>query len=165
MPPKPLLDLSKLDPNRVVVDIEGIRSANPQRHEFEQLSWLCHVDIDVAGLTGELAGVLEIPPEPFWARGHIPGRPLMPGVLMVESAAQLCSYAIRQMYDPADHDERLFGFAGLENVKFRGTVLPGQRLLVVGKSVEVRPRRGIFDTQAYVDASLVFEGRIIGMWV
>jgi 3-hydroxyacyl-[acyl-carrier-protein] dehydratase len=165
MPPKPLIDLAKVDPSRVVVDVEGIRRSNPQRLEFEQLSWLCHVDLDPVTQTGELAGVLEVPKDPFWARGHVPGRPIMPGVLMVESAAQLCSYAIHQVYRDDPQPGRIFGFAGLQDVKFRGTVLPGQRFLVLGKSVEIRPRRGVFDTQGYVDGQMVYEGRITGMWV
>jgi hypothetical protein len=44
-------------------------------------------------------------------------------------------------------------------------VLPGQRLLLLGKSLDIRPRRGIFETQAFVDDQMVFEGQIIGMWV
>jgi 3-hydroxyacyl-[acyl-carrier-protein] dehydratase len=165
MPPRPLLDLSRIDPSRVVADIEGIRALNPQRHEFEMLSWICHNWISPDRTQGEQAGVYEVPAHPFWARGHIPGRPLMPGVLLVESAAQLASYAIHQVYDPADYGGRLFGFAAVDGVKFRGQVLPGERLLVLGKSVEIRPRRGIFDTQIFVRDEMVFEGRITGMWI
>jgi 3-hydroxyacyl-[acyl-carrier-protein] dehydratase len=115
--------------------------------------------------SGEVAGVLEIPAEPFWARGHVPGRPLMPGVLMVEAAAQLASYGIGHIYAPEDHPGKFFGFAGLEEVRFRGIVEPGQELRILGKSQDVRPRRAAFLTQAYVGDSLVLEATIIGMWV
>jgi 3-hydroxymyristoyl/3-hydroxydecanoyl-(acyl carrier protein) dehydratase len=50
-------------------------------------------------------------------------------------------------------------------VKFRGSVEPGQRIIMLGKMVEMRPRRCIGDTQAFVDGKMVYEGRITGMWV
>ena len=103
--------------------------------------------------------------EPFWARGHIPGRPLMPGVIMIEAAAQLCSWAVRQVYDSAEYGDRFFGFGGIDNVKFRGTVFPGQTLLLLGKRTEVRPRRAVFTTQGWVDGRMAFQADITGMWV
>jgi 3-hydroxyacyl-[acyl-carrier-protein] dehydratase len=168
MPPRALLDLAAIDPDRVIADIESIRAANPQRHEFEQLSWICHSHIDVADSSNvviEVAGVNDIPEEPFWARGHIPGRPLMPGVLMLESAAQLGSWAIRQFYDPVEYAERFFGFGGIDDAKFRGAVFPGMRLLLLGKCVEARPRRAVFATQGFVEGSMVFEAQITGLWM
>ena len=62
-----------------ILDIEQIRAHNPQRYEFEQLSHICHVDLEA----GEIVGVLDVPEDPWWARGHVPQRPLMPGVLML----------------------------------------------------------------------------------
>jgi 3-hydroxyacyl-[acyl-carrier-protein] dehydratase len=165
MPPKPLLDLAAIDWDRTVADLETIRRFNPQRHEFELLSRIVHEQYDRTPPAGEVAGVLEIGASPFWARGHLPGRPLMPGVLMVESAAQLASYAIGHIYDVTQYPGKFFGFAGLEEVRFRGSVFPGQTMRLVGRSHDVRPRRAAFDTQAYVGTDLVFEGRIIGMWV
>ena len=163
MHPKALYDLSKFDPSDVVADTEAIRALNPQRHEMEQLSHICHFDLEA----GEAAGVLNIPEKPWWARGHVPGRPLMPGVLMLEAAAQLSSWCVHQVYDASDYKGRIFGFAGLENVKFRNVIFPPNRVIVVGKRVQVRPRRAIFDTQGFVNGfeTLVWEARIKGMWV
>jgi 3-hydroxyacyl-[acyl-carrier-protein] dehydratase len=161
MPPRSLIAASKIDLDRVVAGIEEIRRANPQRFEMEQLSHICHLDVEA----GEIAGVLDLDEEPFWARGHIPGRPIMPGVLMLEAAAQLCSYFVRHVYDAAEYGERFFGFGGIDGVKFRWVVFPGQRLLVQGKQAEIRPRRAVFDTQGFIDDRMVFEARITGMWV
>jgi 3-hydroxyacyl-[acyl-carrier-protein] dehydratase len=161
MPTDPLFELARVDPTKTVGTIEDLRAANPQRFEMEQLSRIVYVD-DAAG---DVAGVLDLPDEPFWARGHIPGRPLMPGVLMVEAAAQLCSYFVRRVYDAAEYGGRFFGFGGIDGVKFRGTVFPGQTLLILGKKLEIRPRRAVFATQGYVEGKLVFEATITGMWV
>jgi 3-hydroxyacyl-[acyl-carrier-protein] dehydratase len=165
MPPKPLIDPSRIDWNRTVAGIETIQRYNPQRFEFALLSRVVHEVYDLAVPTGEVAGVHDVPEEPFWARGHVPGRPLMPGVLMVEAAAQLASYGIGHIYDPSEHPGRFFGFAGLEDVKFRGTVRPGQQLRLLGKGHDIRPRRAAFATQAYVEDALVLEALIVGMWV
>ena len=59
--------------------------------------------------------------------------------------------------------ETFLGFAGMNNVKFRGTVTPGERVMIVAKSVEERHRRVTFDAQSFVGEKLVFEGQIIGM--
>jgi 3-hydroxyacyl-[acyl-carrier-protein] dehydratase len=89
----------------------------------------------------------------------------MPGVLMIEAAAQLCSYFIRRIDDPETYGSKFFGFGGIDAVKFRGAVFPGQSLLILGKQVEIRPRRAVFDTQGYVEGKQVFEARITGLWV
>lgn len=159
--PQTLLDLSRIDTSRVVADLEAIRRHNPQRFEMEQLTRVCHFDKEA----GEAAGVLELPDDPWWARGHVPGRPLMPGVLMLEAAAQLCSWCAWQVYDAATYKDRFFGFGGIDDVKFRWVVLPGQSLLILGKKVEVRDRRAIFDTQGLVEGKVAFTARITGMWV
>jgi len=161
MPVTPLFPFDRVDPDAVAADLEDVRKANPQRFEMEQLSRICYVDVEA----GEVAGVLEIPEEPWWARGHVPGRPLMPGVLMLETAAQVCSWFVRRVYPAAEYGDRFFGFGGIDEVKFRGAVFPPSRLVVLGKRVEIRSRRAVFDTQGYVDGSPVFEARITGMWV
>ncbi len=165
MPPKPLIEPTLIDWTETVAGLETIRRFNPQRFEFELLSRIVYENYDLAIPAGEVAGVHEVPEDPFWARGHVPGRPLMPGVLMVEAAAQLASYGVGHIYDPADHPGRFFGFAGLEDVRFRGVVRPGQALRLVGRSQDIRPRRAAFETQAYVGEQLVLEAVIIGMWV
>jgi len=161
MAPRSLFPLDSFDPSATVASLADIRQANPQRFEMEQLSRICHVDVEA----GQVAGVLEIPAEPFWSRGHIPGRPLMPGVLMIEAAAQLCSYLVRQIYDPALFGERFFGFGGLDGVKFRGVVLPDQDLLLLGHKAELRPRRAVFDTQGWIGGKMAFQATITGLWV
>ena len=95
----------------------------------------------------------------FWVRGHIPGRPLLPGVLMIEAAAQMSSL----YYKYVQKDPRFLGFGAVDGVKFRGQVVPGDRLLLLGKAVEIRSRRAVFDTQGVVGDKLVFEARITGM--
>jgi 3-hydroxyacyl-[acyl-carrier-protein] dehydratase len=155
MPPQPFADLDSLDFDNPLATIEEVRKINPHRHEFEQLSAiLFRNDEDKT-----FGAHRDIRDDEFWVRGHIPGRPLFPGVLMIEAAAQVCSYFIVQILQTSN----FVGFGGVNNVKFRGQVTPPARLIILGKMVDIRPRRAICDTQGFVDGQMVYEGQIIGM--
>jgi 3-hydroxyacyl-[acyl-carrier-protein] dehydratase len=155
MPPQLIIDPATLDLSKVVFDIEAIRRQNPQRFEMEQLTAICHFD----PAASTIAGYKDVSDREFWVRGHIPGRPLMPGVIMIEAAAQLSSFYFKQL----NPETGFVGFGGVTDVKFRGQVPPGSRLLIVGQCTEMRRRRAIFNTQGFVDNAMVFEAVIVGM--
>ncbi|MDY6914533.1 MAG: 3-hydroxyacyl-ACP dehydratase FabZ family protein [Planctomycetota bacterium] len=157
MPPQPLMDVSKLDMNRLLVSKEEIYAVNPHRHEFARLDGILMIDRD-AGLS---AGYHDVRDDEFWVRGHIPGRPIFPGVMMIETAAQLVSYYVMSCWP----DKGFLGFGAVDGVKFRGQVTPGQRIIMVGQMLENRPRRCVGYTQAFVEGTLVYEGKITGMWL
>jgi 3-hydroxyacyl-[acyl-carrier-protein] dehydratase len=76
---KPLiLDFSEYDLNHVVSNIEEIRRYNPQRFEMEQLSAIVFED----SARAICVGYKDLKQDEFWTRGHMPGMPLMPGVIM-----------------------------------------------------------------------------------
>jgi len=157
MPPQPLVDLSTIDMSQVLADREAIAQINPQRYEFAQLDGIIAFNPE----TGEVVGYRDVRDDEFWVRGHIPGRPVFPGALMIEAAAQLVSYSVMNR----TQGEGFLGFGGVEAAKFRGAVVPGQRIIMMGKPLETRRRRHVGATQAFVDGKMVFEGTIIGMWV
>src|SRR5438874_12615378 len=88
MPPPAHFNPKQLDLSRVVADRDAIRKVNPQRFEMEQLDAIVLVD----AARELIAGYKDARPDEFWVRGHMPDYPLMPGVLMLEAAAQICSY-------------------------------------------------------------------------
>lgn len=155
MPAQPFIDLSTLDFDNPQFTIEDIRKINPHRFEFENLTAVVMVNEE----NGTLAAYRDIREDEYWVRGHIPGRPIFPGVLMIESAAQMCSFQMGRMVGT----EKFIGFGGVDGVKFRGQVTPPCRLVLLGKVVEFRPRRVICDCQGFVNGTMVFEGRITGM--
>ena len=157
MPSEALFDISGLDLDNPIVDRQGIYQVNPHRFEFMLLDAIVHVDYE----KGRVAGYRDVREDEFWVRGHIPGRPLFPGVLMIEAAAQLVSYFVMS----EDPEKGFLGFGGVTDVKFRGAVVPGDRLILLGQLTEKRSRRIVGATQAYVDGNQVYEGVITGMWL
>lgn len=157
MPPPLLLDLSDIDVDRVLVDAEGIRKINPHRYEIEQLSAIVHLDNE----KHEAVAFKDVTPQEFWVRGHMPDFPLMPGVLMCEAAAQLASY-YSMRFDLLGGD--LIAFGGIEHVRFREQVRPGDRLLITAKLKDSRRnRRAIFAFQEFVGETMVCHGELIGV--
>jgi 3-hydroxyacyl-[acyl-carrier-protein] dehydratase len=157
MPPQPLIDMSLIDTSKVVATQAEIYQVNPHRYEFMLLDGMYYVDLQ----NHRGAGFRDCKSDDFWVRGHIPGRPLFPGVLMIEMAAQLVSYIANKSMP----SKGFLGFAGVDGVKFRGTVVPGDRLIMIGSMLEIRPRRCVGATQGYVKGQLVYEGTITGMWI
>jgi 3-hydroxyacyl-[acyl-carrier-protein] dehydratase len=156
MPPELHLNPQDLDLNKVVVDREGLRKVNPHRFEMEHLDAIVYMDFE----RNLLAGYKDVRPDEFWVRGHMPGYPLMPGVLMCEAAAQLCSYYVT-ITGLLQGD--FVGLAGLDNVRFRGTVRPGDRLVLVAKGMRMHRRQTIFSIQGFVGSTMVFNADIIGV--
>jgi 3-hydroxyacyl-[acyl-carrier-protein] dehydratase len=156
MPPEFHYDPAALDLERILIDQEGIRAVNPQRFEMEQLNAIVHIDKE----QHVIAGYKDVSPQEFWTRGHMPGYPLMPGVIMCEAAAQLCAYytSTRGLLQGD-----FIGFGGLENVRFRGTVRPGDRFVVIGKATRLHRRQTIFNVQGFVGSKLVFHADVIGV--
>jgi 3-hydroxyacyl-[acyl-carrier-protein] dehydratase len=156
MPPEVHFEPAKIDLENVVANQEEIRAVNPQRFEMEHLTAIVYIDRE----NHLIVGYKDVRPDEFWVRGHMPGYPLLPGVLMCEAAAQLCSYyTTKQGLLQGD----FIGFGGLENVRFRGTVRPGDRLVLVGKGVRLHRRQTIFNVQGFVGSTMVFHADIIGV--
>jgi 3-hydroxyacyl-[acyl-carrier-protein] dehydratase len=156
MPPELHYDPARLDLSHIVADQEAIRRVNPQRFEMEQLTAIVLLDAEAQ----VVAGYKDVRADEFWVRGHMPGYPLLPGVLMCEAAAQLCSYyLLTQGLMQGD----FIGFAGLENVRFRGTVRPGDRLVLIAKGARIHRRQTVCNVQGFVGGTMVFHGDVIGV--
>ena len=151
----PLVDFSKFDLDKPIATIEDIRKLIPQRFEMEQLTAVCYEDIE----THSIVGYKDLTPDEFWCRGHMPGMPLMPGVIMCEAAAQLATYHSQKN----KLMEGTIGFGGLENVRFRGMVRPGDRFVVMVRLLKVRRVIMTCAFQCYVEEEPVAEGLLKGV--
>jgi 3-hydroxyacyl-[acyl-carrier-protein] dehydratase len=159
MPPPLLFDLSKIDLSaKPVFDREAISRVNHQQFEMQQLDGVLWYDKE----NMLVLGYKDVTDREFWIRGHIPGRPLMPGVIMIECAAQLLSFFVKAVMGEVG----FIGFASIDSAKFRSTVEPGQRLLMLGKITKFRPGRK-YDAyiQGLVNEKMVFDTSVSGMSV
>ncbi len=92
-------------------------------------------------------------------QGHFPNKPLMPGVLIVESMAQVGGLIVTQM--PA-LPKGLFVFAGIDNVKFRRPVVPGDQLVITCQLLSIKRQRfGKVRGEAHVEGKLVCSGELM----
>jgi 3-hydroxyacyl-[acyl-carrier-protein] dehydratase len=92
-------------------------------------------------------------------QGHFPERPLMPGVLIVEAMAQVGGIIVTQM---PDLPKGLFVFAGINNVKFRRPVVPGDQLVITCNLLSIKRQRfGKVKGEAHVDGKLVCSGELM----
>jgi len=152
-----IIPLEELDFEHPIAGVEDIRRYNPQRHEMEQLTAIVHGDPE----TNICVGYKDLTHDEFWCRGHMPGMPIMPGVIMLEAAAQLCSYFAQK------HDllgAKMVGFGGLEDIRFRDPVIPGDRLVIMCQLTKVRRNRMIICRfQGVVRDAIVVEGTIKGI--
>jgi 3-hydroxymyristoyl/3-hydroxydecanoyl-(acyl carrier protein) dehydratase len=104
-------------------------------------------------------GAKDVRADEFWCEHHIPGRPLFPGVLMIESAAQCASWLFRTRFPALG----FLGFLRCDETSFRGQVVPGDTFVILVDEIEASPRRFISKTQGLVRGKLVFESKITGM--
>ena len=153
-----ILDPATLDFSNIIADQAEIRKYNPQRFEMEQITAIIHEDT-----TRQVCvGYKDVTLDEFWVRGHMPEFALMPGVVLCECAAQLAGFYARKYKVLGAGD--FLGFGGMEEVRFRSPVFPGDRLLLMAKVTRLRPgRRAEFDFQGFVGEKMVFSGSMIGV--
>ena len=154
---EPLVDLSTLDLSRSVISAAEINRVLPQTGPMRMLDdvvWFDRADSLAVGLK-------RVRDDEFWVPHHIPGRPLLPGVLMIEAAAQLCSLVQTISLDL----KGFLGFTRCDETSFRGQVVPGDTLYLVVKLLEQNRRRFVSQAQGFVNGKLVFETRITGMTI
>lgn len=154
MPPQLLYDLSGIDLDRIVFDQEQIRECNPQRGPMEHLNAIVYAEPEL----GRIIGYKDVRADEFWVEGHIPGRPLLPGVLMIEAGAQLASFYTRKFVGW----KGFIGFGAAESIRFRQMVTPGSRMYIVGQKTWHRHRRICCKIQGLVSGAVVFEAEVIG---
>jgi 3-hydroxyacyl-[acyl-carrier-protein] dehydratase len=158
--PIPLIDPKDYPLDKVFMSQEECLKRNPQRFEFLQLDSILHLD-----LPGNLVvGSRILQPGEFWERGHLPGRPLFPGVLQVECMAQIASI---HAHHELELDLGVFmGFGALEGVRFRHPVESGTKLWVAGRIQKASKRRPYFKWEGQMireDGVMVSQATITGV--
>ncbi len=140
--------------NPVHIDSQGIMGLLPHRYPF------LLVDRIIRYVPGTLAvGIKNVTiNEPFF-QGHFPNRPIMPGVLIVEAMAQVGGIVLMQM---PEAEGLLSVFGGIDKVRFRRPVTPGDQLLITAELVSLKRKRfGRMQGRVEVAEQLVCEGEML----
>lgn len=150
-----LIDPSTIDLSKTICDSTALDAFLPQTGPMRQCDRIVWASDDLLFCVG----VKEVRPDEFWCDHHIKGRPLYPGVLMIEASAQCASWLFRHKY-------RQLGFLGFlrcDEAVFRGQVVPGDTFVILVEEIESNQRRFISKVQGVVRGKLVFEAKITGM--
>ncbi len=97
--------------------------------------------------------------EPFFP-GHFPGKPIMPGVLIIEALAQTAGILAFKSHPQLKGDVR---FVGIDGARFRRPVTPGDQMKLVLEVVKHRRGMWVFDAQAFVDGKKVAEAQLMAV--
>ncbi|MBD1938744.1 3-hydroxyacyl-ACP dehydratase FabZ [Microcoleus sp. FACHB-68] len=139
---------------KTVFNIEEIHKLLPHRYPFSL------VDRIIDYVPEKMAvGIKNVSINEPHFQGHFPGRPIMPGVLIVEAMAQVGGVVMTQL---PNLPPGLFMFAGIDKVRFRRPVVPGDQLVMTVELICVKGRRfAKMQGRAEVDGQRVTEGELL----
>ena len=131
------------------IDIDGIFDYLPHRYPF------LLVDRVTDLLVGErIHGYKNVTFNEEMFNGHFPGKPIMPGVLILEAMAQISGILAFETRGSRPSDGKNYLFGGVEKARFRRPVIPGDRLDIVSSLAADRSMMVKFDCEASVDGDL-----------
>lgn len=150
-----MTEQQKADPTPAAMDIQRILAYLPHRYPFLMVDRV--VKFEIARSIDAYKNVSIN--EPFF-QGHFPNLPVMPGVLIVESLAQAGGLLILAGEDESVINNSIFLFTGIENVRFRKPVLPGDRLDLHCELIRRKLRLSKMRGTAHVNGVLAAEAEL-----
>lgn len=135
------------------LDAQGIMDVLPHRPPF------LFVDKIVSLERGKRAvGVRNVTINDYFFKGHFPGKPIMPGVIIIEAMAQVGGV---MMLSPDEHRGKLAYFLAADNIKFRKTVIPGDQLVLEVEARKIKSKTGQVHGKAMVSGKVVAEADLM----
>ena len=137
----------------MVLTIEEIKEIIPHRYPFLLVDRILELEPLKRGV-----GIKNVTAnEPFF-QGHFPNKPVMPGVLLLEAMAQVGGVSL--LY-PDENRGKIAYFAGMEGVKFRKPVVPGDQVRMEAEVTRLRGSLGKVRAEAFVEGQLVAEAEFM----
>jgi len=140
------------------MDIDEIRAAIPHRYPFLLVDRILELELDrrIVGIKNVTVN------EPFF-QGHFPGRPIMPGVLIIEAMAQVGAVLLFKTFPPSGRP--LIYLTGVDNARFRKQVVPGDQLRFEVEVLRRHPPFWKMQGKAYVESDVVCQAELTAMVV
>ncbi len=145
--------VSGVDVGQLPLDIGDIQKILPHRYPFLFVDKILEIEEDRRAV-----GIKNVSINDYFFTGHFPGRPVMPGVLIVEAMAQVAGVL---MLSKKENQGKIAYFMSIDNVKFRRTVLPGDQLRLEVEVIRLKSRTGQVHTTAFVDSKPVAEADLM----
>ena len=139
-------------------NIEEILEILPQRHPFVFIDRVINLD---PGKT--VTALKNVNINESYFPGHFPGKPIMPGVLILESMAQAGAFLV--LHDLVNPKEKGMLFSAIEKSKFRKQVVPGDQLIIKMELLKFRLGTAKIKGEAFVDDKLVTEAILMATLV
>jgi 3-hydroxyacyl-[acyl-carrier-protein] dehydratase len=153
MCPEPIFDPRDFDVSKPLYTREQIRAFNEQRFEMEMLDGVLLHDVD----RQLIVGFLHLRKDDWWARGHFPNRPMLPGVLGLEAAGQLCSVYFHRVAKGLR-----MGLAKIDEVRFYVPMEPPGTLFLAGRLKSHKLRFASFEVQGILNGQVTFHSHFTG---
>ena len=139
-----------------MMDIQQVMQYLPQRYPFLMVDRVLEVEKGK-----RIVGYKNLTMNEEFFQGHFPGKPLMPGVMMVEAMAQIAGVLGFVTHDKTPQDGSLYVFAGADNIRFKRQVVPGDRLELHAEFTGSRLNIYKFACRALVDGELAASANIL----
>lgn len=135
------------------IDIKGILDVIPHRYPFLLVDRILEIEKGK-----RVVGIKNVTMNENFFQGHFPGNPVMPGVLIIEAMAQVAGVLL---LSEEENKGKLVYLAGLDNVRFRKPVIPGDQIRFEIVPLKIRKKVGMVEGKAYVDKELVAEATLL----
>jgi len=136
-----------------MLDREAVQAIIPHRDPFLLVDRVLELEPGVRA-TGEL----DVSPDAFWVPGHFPEYSVMPGVLIVEALAQVGAVALLSV---PENKGKIAFFAGIDKVRFKRQVVPGDTLSLEIVITRARATMGFGEARAFVEGELACAGTLM----